>query len=213
MRSYCSCHKLTGGHKPGLFERLLMKAIPHFDIIKTIKTLCPYCVLDCDFCKGEEVELTVPYLRRFFLFRSKWIGMNFGDVYLHHIMRSDDDPDPHDHPWGFAGFILKGGYTDEQWLWIKKGQIGPPSPNDEYPFWYEYLSDRRVGPWLEEVKPLTFIRRVPEHTHRVLVPKGKTAWTLIFTSGRSRDWSFLTKKGPVNWRKYLGIPDDVDVGE
>jgi hypothetical protein len=121
--SHCYCHKLTPGiDQPGWFERLLMKLVPHFDIVKTTQLLCPNCVLECDFCDNpENTKATVIYLRRFYLWRSKWIGKNWGDLYLHHIIRSDDDPDPHDHPWGFTGFILAGGYTDEQWRWL------PPS--------------------------------------------------------------------------------------
>jgi hypothetical protein len=45
------------------------------------------------------------------------------------------------------------------------------------------------------------------------VSPGKTAWTLIVTQGYNRDWNFITEKGPVFWRTYLGIPDKVDVGE
>jgi hypothetical protein len=205
--SHCSCDKLTGGHRPGWFERLLLLLIPHFDIIKAP-----------DIREGEQKQ-TVVYLRRFYLFRSKWFGLNFGDVYLHHIVRSDDDPDPHDHPWGFTGLILKGGYTDHRYTWTPPQLIhtrnvsimGDQVLVGEGKFVAE--QGRREGPFPEKVRPLTVIRRKAEHIHKVIVPEGKTAWTLIFTSGYNRDWNFITPTGPVFWRTYLNIPSGVDVGE
>lgn len=201
--SHCYCHKLTAGHKPGWFERLLILLIPHFDIVKTVP--------------GEGV---VVYLRRFYIFRSRWLGMNFGDVYLHHIVRSDDDPDPHDHPWGFRGFIIWGGYTDQQWKWnpaniavetttvsTMGGKLLVSKPQ------FVGTAAHRSGPVNEEVRPFTFISRKAEHIHRVIVVPGRTAWTLILTSAYGRDWNFITENGPVFWRTYLGIPPDVDVGE
>lgn len=217
--SHCSCDKLTPGYLGSAavhrswFERLLLLLVPHFDIVKTTPpcTICGGSGFDpaktspslgdydrvCDNCGGQSVgraSHTVLYLRRFYLFRSRWLGLNLGDIYLHHIIRSDDDKDPHDHPWGFLGFVLAGGYTDEQWAWLP-------------------LTGVRSGPWLEPVRPLTVIYRPPEHIHRVIVPAGKTAWTLIFTSKYRRNWNFITQEGPVFWRKYLGIPENVDYGE
>jgi hypothetical protein len=209
--SHCQCDKLTGGHQAGWFERLLMLLIPHFDIIKSV-----------DIRSGAPKMVTV-YLRRFYLFRSKWFGLNFGDVYLHHIVRSDDDPDPHDHPWGFLGFILKGGYLDQSYTWepatlsheqnvsIGGSFFNPVVVAGEPRF--VATPGRRVGPSWEKVRPLTFIRRAATHIHRVIVPTGETAWTLIFTTGYCRDWNFITENGPVMWRRYLGIPDGIDVGE
>lgn len=219
--SNCYCHKLTpgAGHQPGWFERLLTKLVPHFDIIKAVR--CEDCygcglthpfellgikgVFDetCSMCEGTG-KVVVTYLRRFYLFRSKWIGKNFGDLYLHHIVRSDDDPDPHDHPWGFWGFVIAGGYTDQQWLWVTHGDIIFSSTEG---------TGRRIGPQNEVVKPRSFIKRAAEHIHRVILPEGKTAWTLIWTSGYSRDWNFITENGPVFWRTYLNIPSGVEVGE
>lgn len=206
--SHCYCHKLTAAsYWPGWFERLLMKFIPHFDIVKTIDVECDTCGgtgtqsgLDCRefphadqcwYCDHGQKKETVLYLRRFYLWRSKWIGKNWGDLYLHHIVKSDDDKDPHDHPWGFKGIILKGRYLDEQWWW------GPT-------FGRTFLG-------FEGVVAGSFINRPAEHIHRVIVPDGETAWTLIKTQGYGRDWNFVTENGPVFWRKYLNI--DGEYGE
>lgn len=232
--SHCHCHKLTPGkgHQPGWFERFLLALIPHFDIIKGIGT-CTACGKDasnggtivdasCTSCGGAMKEgYTTLYLRRFYLFRSRWLGLNFGDVYLHHIVRSDDDPDPHDHPWSFLGFILKGGYRDDQYRWHVPGltletdfSVKTDGSGRSYvDRRIIYSAGRREGPFPETVKPLSIIRRPATHIHKVIVPEGKTAWTLIFTTGYGRDWNFITEKGPVMWRKYLGIPEGIDVGE
>jgi hypothetical protein len=110
--------------------------------------------------------------------------------------------DPHDHPWSFKGIVLKGGYIDERWYWAKY-RCYPPTEKKGI----------RTGPIHEEVRPGSVIWRDAEHIHRVILPFGQTAWTLIFTKGYKRDWNFITEDGPVLWRKYLGIPDGVDVGE
>ncbi|MFY9716316.1 MAG: hypothetical protein WAK40_00025, partial [Thermoplasmata archaeon] len=77
----------------GWLEKVLLKVVPHFDIVK----------------KGPALE-DLLYLRRFIL-----LGTRFGNVYLHHICRSDDDADPHDHPWSFVTFILSGEYVNVQY--------------------------------------------------------------------------------------------------
>lgn len=214
--SHCQCHKLTNG-RIGVLERLLILLIPHFDIIKSPAIR-----------SGGTAEVTC-YLRRFYLFRAKWFGLEkyLGDLYLHHIIRSDDDPDPHDHPWSFRGFIIAGGYTDESYTWEPGGGLLHVQPvsymksvvyglPDSILYGKPYFTSsvpHREGPFNEVVKPLSFVRRAATHIHRVIVPSGKTAWTIIMTERRSRDWNFITETGPVLWRTYLGIPDGIDVGE
>jgi hypothetical protein len=62
-------------------------------------------------------EETRPYLIR-------WaINTPFGGVKLHHILRSDEDRDCHDHPWSFLSIVLRGGYWEHRpkieqgWCW------------------------------------------------------------------------------------------------
>lgn len=188
--SRCDCHRLTPGfpghpsvHRPW-WGRLLLFLVPHFDIVKTIGEECTHPG------SGQ----TVLYLRRFYIFRSKWFGLNFGDIYLHNIVRSDDDADPHSHPWSFRGYVISGGYMDEQWYWNSHFRA-------------------RYGPFLHAVRPRSFISRNEHHIHRVVLNPRTNAWTLIFTSGYNKPWHFITKDGPVFWRTYLGLPDDLDYGE
>ena len=51
----------------------------------------------------------VVHFRRYRLLSTPWFN-----IYIHNILRSDEDAHFHDHPWGFFSFILnctKGGYT------------------------------------------------------------------------------------------------------
>lgn len=48
-----------------------------------------------------------PYLARYKLFRCPWFK-----VFLHHILRSDEDEELHDHPWNFVSIVLWKGYLE-----------------------------------------------------------------------------------------------------
>lgn len=50
-----------------------------------------------------------PYMVRYKVLRTPWFK-----VFLHHILRSDEDPDAHDHPWAFVSFVLWSGYLEER---------------------------------------------------------------------------------------------------
>jgi hypothetical protein len=47
------------------------------------------------------------YLRRWRV-ETPWFS-----VRLHHWLHSDDDRNPHDHPWAFVTAVLRGSYIDE----------------------------------------------------------------------------------------------------
>jgi hypothetical protein len=183
---------------------LALKLLPRIDIVKDVPVECEYCSAigfiapgQCGLCVGGYVGTErVVYLRRFFLFRSKWlryigIKADWGNLYLHHILRSDDDPDPHDHPWDFTSTILSGGYTDETWNWFGRAL--------------------RAGPWMHPVAPGRIVHRKAEHIHRVRLNNEQPAWTLVKTGPYRRDWNFIKEAGPVLWWEYLGIPQPKNV--
>lgn len=209
---HCYCDKITKPHKPGWFERLLLLFFTHFDIIKTVNVPVVLDVQGLNF--GERVSIfrreTVLYLRRFYIWRSKWIGLNWGDIYIHHIMRPDDDQHPHSHPWkGFITIPFWGNYFDEQWKWellptLREFGIG--------------TLKALPGEW---VYAPTIIYRKPEHLHRVVLLT-KPAWTVVLAGPQRRTlkgdplWHFYTEDGPVFWKTYLGIPtlpDDITTPE
>jgi hypothetical protein len=48
------------------------------------------------------------YMRRYKLLKTRW-----GNIYLHEILRSDEDKCLHDHPWPFITIILRSGYREQ----------------------------------------------------------------------------------------------------
>lgn len=145
---------------------------------------------------------TYVYLRRYYLWRSKWSRWlrlkDNGSLYLHIILRPDDDPDPHDHPWDFKTRVLWGGYKNELWAWKE----------DE---------GRRVKLGIWPVRRGDKKFRSASHIHRVILyERGsslartlfgtyKRAITLVRTGTFKQSWSFYKKDGPIPYWEYLGI--------
>lgn len=48
-----------------------------------------------------------PYMARYKIFRCRWFKL-----FLHHILRSDEDPELHCHPWNFVSIVLWKGYLE-----------------------------------------------------------------------------------------------------
>lgn len=123
----------------------------------------------------DRSEHPLPYLIRYSIFTCPWFAIK-----IHHILISDDEC-LHDHPWAFWSFILKGGYWE----------ITPVSPRTityaTYKQWYGRFS---------------FLRRHLRHIHRLELPEGKTAWTLVVTFRKKKSWGFFTKQGWIEWFKY-----------
>jgi hypothetical protein len=133
------------------------------------------------------------YLRRFILFRTR-----LGGLFLHHILMSDHDRCPHNHPWHFWSLILWGGYWEETFA------NGPEDHENRVLKWYG---------------PGSFRRMSCDHTHRVLLPEDvrtefrdgytmefrepRPTWSLVFVSGKKRSWGFWQKGTFVLWRQFL----------
>lgn len=116
----------------------------------------------------------------------RWILVHpWGTVRLHHILRSDADREPHDHPFSFVSIILWGpAYMEEVYLAAKSGVMrGAPI----------LVRVRRPLRWLPR-----FVRASTLHRLVLLQP----CWTLVFTGRRVREWGFQTKRGWVAWREF-----------
>lgn len=50
------------------------------------------------------------YLRRLRIVETPWFGL-----LLHRIDGPDTEADPHDHPWWFASWVVRGGYDEIVW--------------------------------------------------------------------------------------------------
>lgn len=140
-----------------------------------------------------------PYLIRYTL-----ISTRFFRLFLHKILRSDDDRDLHDHPWNFWTFILRGRYREEV-------------PADSPPMFNEH------GKMIVKSKvhgPGSLIRHKAADCHRLDLQlmfkfpteRGSLApvqteyipvWTLFLAGPRVRDWGFYTPDGWVQWEEYV----------
>jgi hypothetical protein len=130
-----------------------------------------------DFIIGPKDD---PYLKRWHLVpRNK-----FSNVYLHEILKDDDDRALHDHPWDFQSIILRGSYIEYCVI----------VPGDEPHHRIFHRGD------------LNFHRA--EHAHRLQVLAGPVV-TLVFTGPSRREWGFQCPKGWRHWREFC---DDRDQG-
>jgi len=110
--------------------------------------------------KSKEGEV---HFQRYRLFACPWFN-----IYIHKLCKSDEEKHPHDHPWSFITFILKGNYI-------------------------EYTLDHPRGilrKWLH------IVYHRAEDVHKFILPEEpKPTWTLVFTGPRKREWGYLTETG------------------
>lgn len=121
----------------------------------------------------------VIHFRRYRLLQTPWFA-----VYVHHICQSDMDNHMHDHPWNFMSLILEGSYFE---------QTSYP-PNFYAIYSGKFYSGDVVTHQAEDVHRLTLI--------------SKEVWTLVFTSGRERDWGYQTKAGWIGHKEYRQLKNE-----
>jgi hypothetical protein len=120
---------------------------------------------DPDFVIGDD------YLRRWWIVpRNDWCN-----VYLHHILKSDDDRALHDHPWDNVSLIIKGGYLEH----VADGSV-----------------IRRVAG--------DVVQRSADTLHRLEVDEsGAGAVSLFMTGPKVREWGFACPQGWRHWRDFV----------
>lgn len=141
-----------------------------------------------------------PYLVRYTIISTRWFRL-----FVHKILRSDDDRDLHDHPWPFWTLILWGHYTEFV-------------PVDNPPMFDHcgkmIVKSRRFGPG-------SLIRHRASDSHRLELDQDKMPWTSVFVpvwtlfwaGSRSRDWGFHTPDGWVQWEEYVNTRKGTDVSD
>ncbi|WP_343302873.1 hypothetical protein AAHN97_15105 [Chitinophaga niabensis] len=94
---------------------------------------------------------------------------------LHVFHRSDWEDALHDHPWNFVSLLLWRGYTE-----------------------HTLTGKRRYYPGSVLVRPAS-------HIHRVEIPAGKKAISLVWMGKRKREWGFVVKDkwGYLTWTSFL----------
>lgn len=138
------------------------------------------------------------YLRRFYLTpRIPFFNVRF---FLHHILRSDDDTWPHDHPWRFVTLILAGKYIEH---------VFHPTTIREWA-----TKKVRVLSHERHATPGTVLRNQATHTHKLEIVR--PVWSLVLAGAGERDWGFWVMDGTgpdrwVQWEEYLDIKKGTEV--
>lgn len=119
-------------------------------------------------------EKNEPYIRRYHVLNKKWCPYK---IYIHNIIRSDEDRECHDHPWPFLSIILKGWYREYN------------------------LNTKTNTMSVKDWRRFSIVRHKAEDAHRLEVEK--PMWTLVFIGKKTRDWGFYTDNGWAHNIDYL----------
>jgi hypothetical protein len=163
-------------------------------------------------CFGEHTIMGPngqPYLKRKYLLPKRMRGSWWPGVFLHKFYQSDNDRNPHNHPWRFAvSLILTGGYTEQRYYSPLRQAIDSRWRDNTYEgVWRRFLR-----------RPLSFnvIRSNDFHKAELLDPKNG-AWTLFVAWGHKKaepgmEWGFMDTENKraglpaprfVGWKEYL----------
>jgi len=111
----------------------------------------------------------IVHFRRYRLLKLPWFA-----VYLHHILRADEDSHEHTHPWNFLSIVLRGCYTERS------------------------LGKVLTRSFLQH--PIAYSNRI--RPHKILELKRPT-WTLFFTFGRHQDnWGYDVDGSRIEHEQY-----------
>lgn len=131
-------------------------------------------------------EPDAPYLKRWYVIPRNPVA----NIYLHLILRSDEDRALHDHPWWNVSIILIGGYFEHR---IAAGGI----------------ASRTWRGW----RSITFRAARAAHRLEIDPAHGETAVTLFITGPRFREWGFhCAQAGWRHWRDFTAGPNGETIG-
>lgn len=131
-----------------------------------------------DICIGGEQD---PYMRRWYVIPRN----RFFNIYLHNIVRSDEDRALHDHPWWSLSLCLRGGMLELD----AANKLPVPIV---------------AGEWR---------LRSANYAHRLVVDSDDDCWTLFITGPRLRDWGFHCPRGWVRWQDFTAGANGELVGK
>ena len=119
------------------------------------------------------------HFRRYRLLQTPWFA-----IYVHQICRSDEERDPHDHPWNFTSVILEGAYRENAWY----------PPHFDKQITCDYYSGDVIDHKAEDAHKLTLV--------------SSEVWTLVFVSGCARLWGYQTPVGWINHFDYRMLKNE-----
>lgn len=132
-----------------------------------------------------------PYIRRWYVLSTPWFR-----IYLHNMLRNDDDRALHDHPWSNVSIVLKGGFIE----------VKPCYVDTQIAFVPVVRRDRRPG---------SITVRKATDAHRLELPPGvSSSWSLFLTGRYQRKWGFHCAKGWIPYERFVkqGAPGEVGAG-
>jgi hypothetical protein len=113
-------------------------------------------------------DADAPYMRRWWIVPRN----EQQNVYLHQILRDDDDRALHDHPWDNVSYLLIGRYRE----------ITP------------------AGVFVREAGSM--VARRATDAHRLELVGNEPCVSLFFTGPKVREWGFHCPRGFVHWRDF-----------
>lgn len=131
-----------------------------------------------------------PYMRRWYVIPRNRLG----NIYLHHILRSDDDRALHDHPWVNLSWVLQGGYYEVT-------PLRPPT------------AARPVGSQIKTWRGRgSLVLRGARAAHRLELGAGGECWSLFFTGPNVRTWGFWCPQGWKPWQRFVDMGNTGEIG-
>lgn len=131
------------------------------------------------------------YMSRWWVIpRNRWFN-----VYLHEILRSDDDRALHDHPWLNCSIVLKGGYFEV---------VPEHRPSFSFPVPPTWDLWRGQG---------SVVLRRPTAAHRLVIGGEGPCWSLFITGPKVREWGFWCPKGWKKWTDFVAMGNTGEVGQ
>jgi hypothetical protein len=124
---------------------------------------------------------TLVYLRRLRIVQTPWLSL-----YLHFIQGPDRDRDPHDHPWNFWSFIVRGSYSE-----MLFSICGCGSNN-------RHILPRRA----HQHHGRFSLHRMPLDKAHMITEASPHLTTLVLCGRKGRDWGFYPGRGFVPWQEY-----------
>ncbi|EJL21930.1 hypothetical protein [Novosphingobium sp. AP12] len=95
------------------------------------------------------------------------------NVYLHAVLKSDEDRAMHDHPWANVSYLISGSYIEH----TPEGRV-----------------IRKAG---------DVVKRSAEAMHRLEVIPGEKAMSLFITGPKVREWGFDCPHGWIHWEDFV----------
>jgi hypothetical protein len=136
-----------------------------------------------------------PYMRRWWVIpRNRHFN-----IYLHNVLRDDDERALHDHPWWNLSIVLRGGY------WEIKPLYRPLYPDLAPEVFRTNLDKLWRG-------PASVVLRRPTDAHRLVLDEGRPSWSLFITGPNVRTWGFWCPKGWRPWQEFCAPGDSSQIG-